>query len=138
MKPVRVAVLAFEGVSLFHLSVPGIVFGVTPAPAGLPPYEVSYCAPDPGLVRCDQGMEIEVPGGLGAMDDADIVIVPAWNHPENAAPAVLSNALRQAHARGAQVVVTQDDDVLLVERLGQVPAAGNFTNDFGVGLLAVE
>ena len=104
MKPVRVAVLAFEGVSLFHLSVPGIVFGVTPAPAGLPPYEVSYCAPDPGLVRCDQGMEIEVPGGLGAMDDADIVIVPAWNHPENAAPAVLSNALRQAHARGAQVV----------------------------------
>jgi len=49
-------------------------------------------------------MEIEVPGGLGAMDDADIVIVPAWNHPENAAPAVLSNALRQAHARGAQVV----------------------------------
>jgi hypothetical protein len=40
MPPVRVAVLAFEGVSLFHLSVPSMVFGVTPAPAGFPPYEV--------------------------------------------------------------------------------------------------
>ena len=37
MQAVRVAVLAFEGVSLFHLSVPGIVFGVSPAPKGLPP-----------------------------------------------------------------------------------------------------
>ena len=104
MQPVRVAVLAFEGVSLFHLSVPGIVFGVTPPPSGLPPYEVRYCAAMPGRVRCDQGMEIEVPGGLDAMDDADLVIVPAWNHPENVAPPLLAQALRKAHARGAQVV----------------------------------
>ena len=104
MQPVRVAVLAFEGVSLFHLSVPGIVFGVSPAPQGLPPYVVSYCAPTPGRVRCDQGMEIEVPGGLEAMENADLIIVPAWNHPENVAPSVLTDALKKAHARGAQVV----------------------------------
>lgn len=104
MQPVRVAVLAFEGVSLFHLSVPGIVFGVTPPPPGLPPYEVTYCAPSPGRVRCDQGMEIEIPGGLDAMKDADLVIVPAWNHPEVEAPAILTAALRKAHARGAQIV----------------------------------
>jgi len=104
MQPVRVAVLAFEGVSLFHLSVPGIVFGVTPRPHGLPPYEVSYCAPSPGRVGCDQGMEIEVPGGLDAMADADLVIVPAWSHPEVEAPAILTDALRKAHARGAQIV----------------------------------
>ena len=104
MTPVRVAVLAFEGVSLFHLSVPGIVFGVSPPPRGLPPYEVRYCAPTPGRVRCDQGMEIEVPGGLDAMEDADLIIVPAWNHPENVAPVVLTDALQKAHARGAQVV----------------------------------
>lgn len=104
MPPVRVAVLAFEGVSLFHLSVPGIVFGVAPAPTGLPRHEVRYCAPTPGKVRCDQGMEIEVPGGLEAMASADLVIVPAWNHPATVAPAVLTDALQQAHARGAQVV----------------------------------
>ena len=42
MQPIRVAVLAFEGVSLFHLSVPGMVFGIKPAPSDLPPYEVRY------------------------------------------------------------------------------------------------
>ena len=104
MPPVRVAVLAFEGVSLFHLSVPGTVFGADRAPGGLPPYEVQYCAPEPGRVRTDQGMAIEVPAGLEAMAAADIVVVPAWNHPEQVAPVALTEALRQAHARGAQVV----------------------------------
>ena len=104
MQPVRVAVLAFDGVSLFHLSVPGIVFGVQPPPSGLPPYEVRYCATMPGRVRCDQGLDVEVPGGLDAMVGADIVVVPAWNHPELAAPVALTDALRQAHARGAQII----------------------------------
>ncbi|WP_237288602.1 GlxA family transcriptional regulator [Variovorax sp. PAMC 28711] len=89
---------------LFHLSVPGIVFGVQPPPGGLPSYEVAYCASTPGRVRCDQGIEVEVPGGLDAMVGADIVVVPAWNHPEVTAPVALTDALREAHARGAQVV----------------------------------
>ena len=104
MKPIRVAVLAFDGVSLFHLSVPGIVFGVQPPPSGLPPYEVGYCAITPGRVRCDQGMEVEVPGGLDAMVGADIVVVPAWDHPELAAPVALTDALGLAQARGAQII----------------------------------
>nr|WP_315235497.1 helix-turn-helix domain-containing protein [uncultured Albidiferax sp.] len=104
MPPVRVAVLAFDGVSLFHLSVPGVVFGIEPVPTGLPPYEVRYCTPTPGRVRCDQGVEIEVPGGLDAMITADIIVVPAWKRPEIAAPVALTDALRRAHARGAYVV----------------------------------
>ena len=104
MQPIRVAVLAFEGVSLFHLSVPGMVFGIKPAPSGLPPYEVRYCAPTPGRIRSDQGMEIEVPDGLEIMAKADIVVVPAWNHPEHVAPIALTEALQQANASGAQVV----------------------------------
>jgi transcriptional regulator GlxA family with amidase domain len=38
------------------------------------------------------------------MVDAHILVVPAWSHPATAAPAALTNALRQAHTRGAQVV----------------------------------
>lgn len=45
-----------------------------------------------------------MPRGLDAMVGADIVVVPAWNHPEQAAPLALTDALRQAHARGAQVI----------------------------------
>lgn len=104
MQPIRVAVLAFEGVSLFHLSVPGMVFGVKPAPSGLPSYEVRYCAPTPGRIRSDQGIEIEVPDGLELMAKADIVVVPAWSHPEHVAPIALTKALQQANASGAQVV----------------------------------
>lgn len=104
MQPIRVAVLAFEGVSLFHLSVPGIVFGIKPAPSGLPPYKVWYCTPTPGRIRSDQGIEIEVSDGLEIMAKADIVIVPAWNHPEHVAPIALTEALQQANASGAQVV----------------------------------
>ena len=103
MPPIRVAVLAFEGVSLFHLSVPAMVFGAAAPSSGLPLYEVRYCAPVAGRVRCDQGMEIDVPGGLDAMRDADLVIVPSWRHAQEVAPAALSLALRQAHDRGAQV-----------------------------------
>jgi transcriptional regulator GlxA family with amidase domain len=104
MQTVHVAVLAFDGINLFHLSVPGQVFGVQPAPQGLPPYEVRYCAPEPGSVRTLQGLQIDVPDGLDAMRRADIVIVPAWDHPETPAPAELTQALRAAHARGALVV----------------------------------
>ena len=38
------------------------------------------------------------------MSDADLVIVPAWNDPQRPAPPALTDALRRAHERGAQVV----------------------------------
>src|SRR3546814_1589371 len=63
----RVAVLAFDGMSLFHLSVPGTVLGALDADASTR-YEVRYCAPSPGLIRSDQGLEIQVPDGPDALD----------------------------------------------------------------------
>ncbi|RML94284.1 hypothetical protein APX70_03048, partial [Pseudomonas syringae pv. maculicola] len=47
MQSIRVAVLAFNGVSLFHLSVPGVVLGTAQSAPGEPRYEVSYCAQSP-------------------------------------------------------------------------------------------
>ena len=104
MSSLRVAVLAFDGVSLFHLSVPGMVFGVAKDAPELPRYEVRYCAASPGAVRSDQGITIEVPDGLEAMRHADIVIVPAWSDPRQPASAEIIDGLRQSHARGALVV----------------------------------
>lgn len=102
--PIRIAVFAFEGVSLFHLSVPGIVFAWEPGTRGLPLYEVFYCAHAPGRIHSDQGIGIDVPLGLEAMETADIVIVPAWSHPGQATPVAVTQALQRASARGAQVV----------------------------------
>lgn len=98
---IRVAVLAFDGVSLFHLSVPGMVLGADDGPAR---YEVMYCAEAPGRIRSDQGVTIDVVHGLEAMAEADIIIIPAWSDPEVPASAALVTALRQAHAGGKLVV----------------------------------
>ncbi len=56
MSMLRVAVLAFDGVSLFHLSVPGMVFGAAKDAPDLPHYEVRYCAAKPGQIRSEQGV----------------------------------------------------------------------------------
>ena len=104
MHPIRVAVLAYDGVSLFHLSVPGLVFGAELPPAGMSAYEVVHVAEKPGRIRTSQGIAMDVPTGLGALAGADIVIVPAWSNPEVAASAKLVAAVQAAHARGAQVV----------------------------------
>lgn len=104
MTSLRVAVLAFEGVSLFHLSVPGMVFGAAKDAPDLPRYEVRYCATTPGKVRSDQGVVIEVPDGLEALDRADIVIVPAWSDPSQPASAELIDGLRRSHERGSLIV----------------------------------
>lgn len=104
MSPIRVAVFAFEGVSLFHLSVPGMVLSAFDEPAKFPGYEVRYFALMPGRMRSDQGIVIEVSDGLEALGKADIIIIPAWSDPEVAAPAELSNALRKAHKKGKLIV----------------------------------
>ncbi|EPZ6036741.1 GlxA family transcriptional regulator [Pseudomonas aeruginosa] len=104
MSPLQVCVVAFEGVNLFHLSVPAMVLGGAHEHAGGPRYEISYCAAQPGKLRCDQGLTVEVPDGMVPMTRADIVIVPAWSDPEVSAPAQLIDGLRQTHARGALIV----------------------------------
>jgi len=98
-----VAVVAFDGISPFHLAVPSAVF--TARYGGTPgrPYRVVVCAPTPGPVPTDAGYDIHVTHGLDALDRADTVVLPSWDvHREPPAP--LLDAVRTAHARGARVV----------------------------------
>lgn len=101
---INIAVLAFDGISPFHLSVPCLVFGEHRGGPGFPQFRVTVCSADPGPLRTTAGFSIDTGSGLAAMRRADIVIVPTW-HPDcrPAQPAVLA-ALRAAHARGARVV----------------------------------
>jgi transcriptional regulator GlxA family with amidase domain len=104
MPSIRVAVLTFDGVNLFHLSVPGVVLGSLNASSESIRYEVHYCAEKPGLIRSDQGIMIEVKDGLDALRKADIVIVPSWSNAEEPASHALADALRRAHAKGKIIV----------------------------------
>lgn len=98
----RVAVVAFEGMTPFHLSVPCLVFGTAVDEA--PAFEVQVCAPKGGPLRTSAGFAIAVERDLSCIDDADIVVMPAWHEDCRPAPAALLDALRRAHARGARVV----------------------------------
>ncbi len=103
MSPHRIAVVAFDRISPFHLAVPCQVFEARPD-TDLPAFDLRVCAADPGPLRTDAGFAIQVQHGLEALDGVDTVIVPSWRDAAEPAPAALCQALRRAHAAGAQVV----------------------------------
>ncbi|WP_411564845.1 GlxA family transcriptional regulator [Pseudomonas shirazensis] len=104
MQSIRVAVLAFNGVSLFHLSVPGVVLGAARAAPDEPLYEINYCAEVPGLVSSDQGIALAVTHGLELMEGSDVIVIPAWGDQSVTASAQLMRALQVANSKGKLIV----------------------------------
>ncbi|MEV6323918.1 helix-turn-helix domain-containing protein [Nocardia sp. NPDC051787] len=97
-----VAVVAFDGISPFHLSVPSLVFGRvgTGSPA---PYQVDVCAERPGILRTPAGFDIDVRNGLDTLTRAETVVIPSWL-PGMPLSTELRSALHTAHAGGARIV----------------------------------
>lgn len=104
VQPPIVAVVAFDGISPFHLSVPCIVFGEDYGAGGVPRFDVRVCAEAPGMLQTTAGFAIGAPHGLEAVHAADIVIVPSWRNALEPPSDALIDALRGAQARGAQIV----------------------------------
>ncbi|MCJ0764843.1 GlxA family transcriptional regulator [Variovorax terrae] len=103
-----VAVVAFDGISPFHLSVPCLVFGQEMAGPGMPRFRLLVCAPQAGPLRTPAGFRIDGVRRLSALVGADIVIIPSWHSPTapgyQPPPEALLKALRAAHRRGARIV----------------------------------
>jgi transcriptional regulator GlxA family with amidase domain len=101
--PIRIAVVAFDGITPFHLSVPSLVFGARPGGAATG-FEVRVCAADPEPLRTTAGFSIVPEYGLSELERADWVIVPTWHEDCRPAPDDLIQALRRAGERGAGLV----------------------------------
>jgi transcriptional regulator GlxA family with amidase domain len=99
-----VAVVAFDGISPFHLSVPCLVFGEDRTASGSARFRVQVCAVERGPLATNAGFTIEAQHGLQVLRRADIVIVPSWYGDARPAPAPLLKALQAAHRRGATIV----------------------------------
>lgn len=98
----RVAVVAFDRISAFHLSVPCMVFG-----DALPddsPFEVVVCAAEPGTLRTRTGFGLTDLAPLSVLKKADAIVVPSWRDVHEPVPEKLLKALREAHGRGATIV----------------------------------
>lgn len=104
MRADTVAVVALDGVSPFHLSVPYLVFGEDRREDGVPRMRVLVCGERPGLLRTTAGFRIECEHGLEALRQASIIVVPAWRNVAERPPEALLAALRRAHRRGATLV----------------------------------
>ncbi|MEV6068863.1 helix-turn-helix domain-containing protein [Nocardia sp. NPDC052001] len=97
-----VAVLAFEGISPFHLSVPTLVFGRVGA-GGDSSYRVDVCAEQPGILSTPAGFDIIVQHGLDTLERAETIIVPSWERDRQLTDPT-RDALRRAHANGSRIV----------------------------------
>ena len=102
--PETVAVVAFDGISPFHLSVPCLVFGEDRTDAGKPRFRLRVCSLEAGPLHTNAGFTVEAAHGLEALRRAQIVVVPSWRDDGSPAPATLLKALRDAHRRGATIV----------------------------------
>jgi len=99
-----IAIVAFEGISPFHLSVPCVVFGDDLLKLGAPRYRLLICGEQIGPVATMSGFRIDVEHDLTRLREADTIIVPAWRDPDERPSQALLQALRTAHARGARMV----------------------------------
>lgn len=98
-----VAVVAFDGISVFEMAVACEVFGIDRSEMGLPNYRLIVCGVERGPLRTKAGFSMRPRYGLRALEGADTIVVPAWRRIDEPPPARLLNALRRAHKRGARL-----------------------------------
>lgn len=96
----RIAVLAYDGISPFMLSTPLAVFGEPFIASG---HRVEICA-DRSRLGTSTGLTIEVAHPLSAAWGADVVVLPGWRNADETVSAEIVEALRMAAESGATIV----------------------------------
>lgn len=97
---VQIAIHAANGASMFHLSVPQMVFDEV-ARQGIASWETILFAEVAGTITTAEGYQLGGIAGTEAARGADMVIVPAWHSDGRPLPDTLSSLLREAHGNGA-------------------------------------
>lgn len=97
-----VALIMYPSFSLFHLSVPHLIFSTALAEGRL--FDLKIISPGARPVTGEGAMTVQPDGGLELAETADIVVMPGWHDlAEPPAPELIAT-LTRAHARGAHVV----------------------------------
>jgi transcriptional regulator GlxA family with amidase domain len=111
----HVVALVAQDVAAFELGVACEVFAM-PRPELVEPwYRFTICSADEPPIRVKHaGVALAGVAPLSALDDADTIVVPAWDPDREARPEVL-DALRRAVARGARVLTVCTGAFLVAE-----------------------
>ena len=100
-----VAVIVVPNFSIFEFATACEVFGIDRSERGgnVPAFDFRVCTLEPGDVGLKSGLSMNVPLGLEATADADLVIMAPYGR-DNDVPESVMEALRAADARGAWVM----------------------------------
>ncbi|MFT4231403.1 MAG: helix-turn-helix domain-containing protein [Leucobacter sp.] len=108
----RVAVVVQEGAKPLDVGIPAQMF----ATRASMPYTVDVCGVHPGLISGGDGLSYHVEHGLEALDEADLIFVPGYRHPDREPPPrELTEALLRAHGRGARLAAISTGAFALAE-----------------------
>lgn len=99
----RIAVYAFDDVTMFHLAVPQMVFDEVTR-QGLADWKTVLFSDQAGHVRTAEGYLLGEVQGPKAVEDADVVVVPSWFDDGRAPGESLRRVLQQAHQRGVTIL----------------------------------
>ena len=74
-----VAVIAYDGLSLFEYGCAVEVFGLPRPEMGEHWYRFVACAAEPGVLRGAGGIQLQPADGLELLEQARTIIVPGWH-----------------------------------------------------------
>ena len=99
----RIAVYAFDGITLFHLAAPLLVFGEVGRQGLATGWDPIVWSEDGNGVRTAEGLRVEDVSGPDVVDEADLVVLPSWPTDLPATQDALAGRIRAAQARGSRV-----------------------------------
>ena len=99
----RIAVHAFDGITMFHLAAPLLVFGEVGRQGLAEGWDTVVWTKDGRGIRTVEGPRVEDVTGPDAVDDADLVVLPSWPTHLPATDEALIRRIRAAQARGSRI-----------------------------------
>jgi transcriptional regulator GlxA family with amidase domain len=100
----RIAVHAFDGITLFHLAAPLLVFGEVGRQQLAGGWEPTVWTENGRGIRTAEGPRVDGVRGPEVVDDADLLIFPSWPSDLPPTDEALIGRVRAAHARGTRIV----------------------------------
>lgn len=99
----RIGIYAFTGATMFHLSVPQMVFAEV-ARQGIADWQTFLFSDEPGSITTAEGYEISGVSGPETVGGVDMLVVPTWHTDARTAGDSFLRILRAAHEDEATIV----------------------------------
>lgn len=99
----KIAVYAFDGATMFHLSTPQLVFDEV-SRQKLADWRTVLFSERAGSVVTGEGYRLSGIHDAHAAADADLIVVPSWQNDGRQMSTALRRTLHEAHDRGAMIV----------------------------------